>query len=127
MPDGRVIYGDAPVSGAVKSELTTVPKSTGVAPVTPDEQSRAAARQQERAGATDAAHAALQNAEKLLQEAQKAREAGREPLEGERQGTAGGGSRLSESYYKRQQGLEAAVAQAQKQVEAARAAVRQAQ
>jgi hypothetical protein len=127
MPDGGVIYGDAPAPGAVKVESTTVPRSTGVAPVTPKEQSGLEARQQERLNTIETARAALQDAEEALKEAQAAREAGREPQEGEHQGTAGGGSRLTESYFERQQALETAVAQAQKRVDAARAALRQAQ
>jgi hypothetical protein len=127
MPDGGVIYGDAPAPGAVKVESTTVPRSTGVAPVTPKEQSGLEARQQERLNAIETARAALQDAEEALKEAQAAREAGREPQEGEHQGTAGGGSRLTESYFERQQALETAVAQAQKRDDAARAALRQAQ
>jgi hypothetical protein len=128
MPDGRVIYGDAPVPGALKSEATNVPKSSGVTPVTPtQEQPGAQAHRQDRQSAAEAARAELQAAESALAEAQAARQAGREPLEGERQGTAGGGNRLSESYFQRQQALETAVGQAQQRVEAARLLLQQAQ
>lgn len=128
MPDGRVIYGDAPVPGAIKSEPTNVPKSSGVTPVAPtQEQPGAEARRQERQSAAKAAHAELQAAEQALASAQAARQAGREPLEGERQGTAGGGNRLSDTYFQRQQALETAVEQAQQRVEAARLLLQQAQ
>ena len=128
MPDGRVIYGDAPVPGAIKSEPTNVPKNSGVTPVTPTQQQPGAeVRRKERQSAADAARVELQAAEQALAEAQAARQAGREPLEGERQGTAGGGNRLSESYFQRQQALETAVEQAQQRVEAARVLLRQAQ
>jgi hypothetical protein len=129
MPDGRVIYGDAPVPGALKSEASNVPKSTGVTPVAPAEEQpeETEARRLERQYAIEAAHAEVENAEKALAEAQAAREAGREPREGERQGTAGGGNRLSESYFQRQQALETAVQQAQQRVDAARLMLQQAQ
>lgn len=130
MPDGRVIYSDAPVPGALKSEASNVPKSPGVTPVAPPAQEQpeeAEARRLERQYAIEAAHAELDNAEKALAEAQAARQAGREPLEGERQGTAGGGNRLTETYFKRQQALETAVQQAQQRVDAARLLLQQAQ
>ena len=45
------------------------------------------------------------------------RKAGEEPLPGERLGTAGGNSRLTDAYFERQKGLEATVAAAKKRVE----------
>jgi hypothetical protein len=59
-----------------------------------------------------AAHTALQNA-------QSARELGVEPQPGERLGTAGGGSRLSEEYWERQKRLEDDVERARKRLDEA--------
>ena len=54
---------------------------------------------------------------KALQDAEAAREAGKEPLPGERLGLKGGGSRLTDEYYERQKTLDAAVEAARKRAE----------
>ena len=56
-------------------------------------------------------------ARKVLQDAETAQQRGTEPLEGERQGTAGGASRLSEEYQLRQQRLAQAVEAARKELD----------
>jgi len=66
-------------------------------------------------------------AEAALNAARLRQSAGREPLEGERTGTATGGSRLNETYDARQRENEKAVADAQARLDravAARNAVR---
>jgi len=63
----------------------------------------------------------VQAAEQALRNAEAARAAGKEPLEGERIGTAGGASRLSEAYDERQRRLDEAVVKARSELEAARA------
>ena len=66
----------------------------------------------------------LQAAYEQLKKAEAAREAGKEPLPGERLGTATGASRLTDEYWARQKSLEAAVEAARKQVEQAELALR---
>src|SRR5262249_26558870 len=48
------------------------------------------------------------------------RVAGQEPLPGERLGTAGGASRLTDEYWQRQKGLDEAVEKARRELEGAR-------
>ena len=120
MPDGKIIYGEKPAAGAKKVEtMETPPAKTGMTVITPEEQSRAAEGKARpvapavppgRTPEAQDAYVALKNAEAALQ-------AGREPLPGERQGTAGGGTRLTEAYFARQKSLEDAVAAARKRVD----------
>lgn len=63
---------------------------------------------------------AVAQAQAALDKALQAKAAGSEPLEGERTGTAHGGSRLNQEYDKRQQELDAAVAAARDAVKQAR-------
>ena len=64
----------------------------------------------------------MEVATQALAQARAQLESGKEPLPGERTGTAGGGSRLNESYFARQQANEEAVAKAQARLDAATAA-----
>jgi hypothetical protein len=64
----------------------------------------------------------IREAEKALDEAKRKLAQGKDPLPGERKGTAGGASRLTEDYFKRQQANERAVQKAQQELNAARAA-----
>ena len=66
-----------------------------------------------------AAEAELREARKSHDEARQARDRGKEELPGERLGTAGGGTRLSDAYWSRQKALEDAVGAAEKRVQAA--------
>ena len=126
MPDGKVVYGDKPAPGAVKVEETAVDtskKGIGPAATTEGASREAAALQQlekDRAK-RDAATGKVQDAERALRAAEAARDGGKEPLPGERIGTAGGSSRLTEAYFARQKKLEDAVASARRNLEAARA------
>jgi hypothetical protein len=118
MPDGRVIYGEKAAPGAKKvEEIVPQTGKTGVGgAATPGEkqelQRREGARQKDEARQQE-----IRAAEQALQDAEAARIAGKEPLPGERQGTAGGASRLSESYFERQKSLEDAVSAARKRLE----------
>jgi hypothetical protein len=118
MPDGRVIYGETAVPGAKKvEEIVPQTGKTGVggAPTEGEKQElqkREGARQKDEARQQE-----IRAAEQALQDAEAARIAGKEPLPGERQGTAGGVSRLSESYFERQKSLEDAVNAARKRLE----------
>jgi hypothetical protein len=120
MPDGRVIYGAEPAPGATRVETLKPPAgNTGVQPVAPKDESALQQRELQReqqAGRQDE----IQRAEQALRDAEAAQAAGKEPLPGERQGTAGGASRLTDEYWKRQQELEASVTKARKRLEEVR-------
>jgi hypothetical protein len=124
MPDGHVIYGAEPAPGAKRVEtLKPPPENTGVRPVGPNDQGAAQQgdlRREQQAARQDE----IQQAEQALRDAEAALAAGKEPLPGERQGTAGGASRLNEEYWERQKALEAAVAQARKRLDEVRSAAR---
>ncbi len=64
----------------------------------------------------------VEAATQALAQARARLDTGKEPLPGERTGTAGGGSRLNEAYWARQAANEQAVAQAQARLDAATAA-----
>ena len=115
MPDGKVIYSEKPVPGARRVDTVEPPPAkTGTTTVTPGEQARAAAKPPPE---TAPQQSPIEEARKQLKQAEAAREAGKEPLAGERQGTAGGTSRLTEAYFVRQKSLELAVEAARKRVE----------
>jgi flagellar motility protein MotE (MotC chaperone) len=130
-PDGRVVYSDKPVPGArLEEELQRVPPPTPV-----EEPDAARARREANARALN--ESAAQRTQTLdeatndlrvwtarLAQAQAALEAGREPREGERTGTVyQGKSQLNDTYWARQRANEAAVAEAQAQIEDARKAI----
>jgi len=117
LPDGRIVYGDKPAPDAVKveeSKLDTSSKGIGV--TTPREPKTLRELEKSR-GKREAADARLQAAEEALRQAEAARAAGKEPLEGERIGTAGGASRLNDAYYARQNKLNEDVQKAQRNVD----------
>lgn len=117
-PDGKTVYSDRPVPGA-----RLVDEIAPAAPVDP----RAAAAAQSRAkqDAERAQDAAAKRAEgrqsaqqqedaaAALARAKANLEQGKEPLPGERTGTAGGGSRLNDAYWARQRANEQAVKDAE--------------
>lgn len=124
MPDGKVIYGEKPAPGAKKVEtIAPPPEKPGITIVAPSDKASADEAARKRAAKTDAAYRELEAARRQLQEAEAALEAGREPLPGERLGTVGGKSRLTDAYWERQKKLEAAVEAARKRVELAEKAV----
>jgi hypothetical protein len=118
MPDGKVVYSEKPQSGATRiDKIEPPPAKTGVTGLTPEERARAEREAQQRA--VNAAAAAkgekgAEDARRALQQAEAARDAGKEPLPDERVGIAGGGSRLNEAYFARQKALEDAVIAARK-------------
>ena len=120
MKDGTVVYSEKPVPGALKSEVVETPTAkTGVKGLTPEEKARAEAQLKQRAQATQAdtqKRSQLDDARRAVTEAEAAVEKGKEPLPGERTGTAGGGSRLNDAYYSRQKGLEDSLAAARKRL-----------
>lgn len=128
--DGRTIFSDRPVPGAVlEEELQRVPAADPAAVAA----QRAAARERARDASDRAAEriSALQSVDQeiraatvALQQARAALEAGREPLPGERTGVAAEGrSRLNESYWARQAENEERVAEAEARLERARRAM----
>ena len=124
-PDGKTIYSDVPVPGAREAGSVAPPP-----PVDPEEleEAEAAAREEARRANESAAQrqqesagvASIEAAEQQLEEARNTLAAGKEPLPGERRGTAGGGSRLTDAYFKRQRANEQAVRDAEKALEEAR-------
>ena len=124
-PDGRTIFSDQPVPGAKLQGTVTppAPPSGAGAPVerrTPVATDKPPAdnRAQRLREATQEVEAATQ----ALAQARAQLAAGKEPLEGERTGTASGGSRLNDAYWARQAANEQAVANAQARLDAATAA-----
>lgn len=121
MPDGRVIYGEQPQPGARKVTRTDVDVGdTGVKPVAPGEVQSVRERARERSRALEDSLTALRIAEAELRAAEMEREAGIEPLPGERLGIVGPGSRLTEAYWERQQMLEERLARARQRLDEAR-------
>lgn len=120
LPNGRVIYGDRPAPGAVKVEESKPDTSNkGIGGTSPTERNTVRTLEQareQREGGQDS----VRSADQALKDAEAARLAGKEPLPGERIGTAGGASRLNESYFERQRSLDAAVEKARADLENAR-------
>jgi len=123
-PDGRVIYSDKPVPGA-RLQGEVAPPPPGAAPAAPREgapkppgDDPVAARLRLRAEADEE----VRQAEQALAQARAQLESGKEPLPGERTGTASGGSRLNEAYDARQRANGQAVAAARARFERAVAA-----
>ena len=125
MPDGRIVYSDRLLKGAKLDEPLAVeppvkgtPSAIGNSrrPELPprSEQTPVArvpsAPQEGTRKTFDDANADVIRAEMLLEDARKRREAGVEPLPGERTGNASGGSRLNEAYHARQARLAEEVA-----------------
>jgi hypothetical protein len=118
MPDGKVIYTEKPVPGAARVDtIEPPPAKTGMSSLTPEEKARADEFAKKRAAAAAPQGNDLDDARRQLKQAEAAREAGREPLPGERIGTASGASRLTEAYQLRQKTLDDAVEKARKQLD----------
>jgi hypothetical protein len=127
MPDGRVVYGDEPAAGAKESRTITLPPSNVLTtpkpaapaskPAAPISKPTPESIPAPKKPAEETPDAQVANAEKELEAAQAALEAGREARQGERVGMVGGNSRLTEGYFERIKSLEAAVAAAQRKLE----------
>ncbi len=117
-PDGKTIYSDRPIPGA-----RLVDEIAPAAPVDPNAAAAAQARARENAErekASSAQRAAgnqaaqkQEDAAAALARAKENLEKGKEPLPGERIGTAGGKSRLTDEYWARQRANEQAVKDAE--------------
>lgn len=116
MPDGRVIYSTEPARGAKRVETMKPPsETTGVRPVGPKDEKLLQQRDMQREQQATRQNE-VQQAEQALRDAAAAQAAGKEPLPGERQGTAGGTSRLTDEYWERQKALADAVTEARKRL-----------
>ena len=125
MPDGRVIYGEKPEPGAKHVDtMAAPPAKTGTTILTPTEKKGVDQRIGKRTATVEAQRRELEDAYEQLKKAEAARDAGKEPLPGERLGTATGASRLTDDYWQRQKGLEAAVEAARERVKKAEGAGR---
>lgn len=121
MPDGRVIYGDKPAPGAAKVE-TRKPDTSDLGTTPPTDRERELLRDlRSERRRREAGVDRVSEAEEALRRAEAELAAGKEPLPGERLGTAKGGSRLTDQYWERQKKLEEAVKEARRQLEEARA------
>jgi len=129
LPDGRILFTDRPPAGAkVLSEQDMPPAperpaSTGKGDaVTPLQQQAADAdtRIRERAAEIDRAYAAVQAAEREVDQAKQALAQGQAPQPGEMIGTARGRVQPSPAYRERVAGLEKAVAEAEQKLAKAR-------
>lgn len=120
MPDGKVVYGDKPVPGAVKVDESKPDTSKkGVAP--PVAREAAVLKQLEKdRKARESEQDRLRRAEQALHQAEVAQELGKEPQPYERQGTAGGNQRLTDAYWERQKMLEQNVENARRNLEKVR-------
>lgn len=128
LPDGRIVYSDKPVKGAKIDETISIdPPIKGNAWSTAPGKPPKVAPRSERTpvnrvasipapgkGKTlDEANSDVIHAEMRVEDAKKRKEAGVEPLPGERTGTASGASRLNDAYKARQRALAQAVVEAQ--------------
>ena len=105
---GRVHYGDRASAPPGAAEPVPDRVSAGaVASIPAEDIDAARERARERRQALEEAHAGVAAAQSRLDGAQRRREAGVEPLPGERLGIAGGGARLAPRYFERQAALEA--------------------
>ena len=125
LPDGRVIYGETPVTGAANVEAIQPDTSKGglggTAGGTTASQREKLENMEKARLERERGQNKVQEAAKALKEAEDARDTGKEPYENERIGTAGGNSRLTDAYFERQRRLEAAAENARRKLDEARA------
>jgi len=148
MPDGRIVYGDKPAPGAAKVIESRPDTSKAGLGGTSERETRVLEEFQNARIQRERDAERVQAAQKALREAEAAREAGGEPLPGERlgiarrgkgagtgtgtgTGTGGGtgtgtgtsaeaGSRLTDAYWERQKKLEDDAEKARRELEEAR-------
>ena len=129
LPDGRILFTDRPPPGAKIISEREMPPPPEAAPrpgqgdaVTPLQRQAADAesRLRERAAEVDRAFAAVQSAERELEQARQALEQGRAPQPGEMIGTARGRVQPSPAYRDRIAGLENAIVVAEQKLAKAR-------
>lgn len=136
-PDGGLVYSDKPVKGARLVERFTIAQAPSAAPgpqAAPRPQAQAPEQPLSEVpsanppsgvpsanppSALDAADAQVQAAQKSVEDAKTRVQQGTEPLPGERVGTGGGKSRLTDEYFARQKQLEQELAVANARLEEA--------
>ena len=129
LPDGRILYTDKPQKEArIERTVPLEPPVQAAAPAAvsmPGMQIQRSPAGREAGSpailrAREEADMALMKAEMLLEEARKRQSAGVEPLPGERTANVGGGSRLNQAYWERQEALAQDVAIAEQALREAR-------
>ena len=125
-PDGKTVYSDTPVPGAkevgeIKPQPMLDPASRSRAQDTARKEAQDGKAADKRLEDRAAQSKRVAAAEEKLEEARRTLEEGKEPLPGERIGTASGQSRLNDEYWSRQKANEQAVENAQKALSEARA------
>ena len=119
MPDGKILYGNAPVKGAKKVEkITPNTQDAGVRVTTPNQIQELGQRQSQREEENLRRQTGMDELKNALKQAEAAREAGKEPHDGDFIGNARGGMRLNEEYLERQKTLEVNVQEARKRLDA---------
>ena len=120
MPDGKVLYGNAPAPGARKVEkMTTNTQNSGVQVSTPEQQQAVSRRESARQDEAARRSVEIEQARNALAQAEAELKAGKDPKEGELTGNARGGTRLNEEYAARQKLLEENVQAARKRLQEA--------
>lgn len=117
-PDGKTVYSDRPVPGArlvneVAPPPPVDPKAAAAAQTRAKEDAERASASTSKRAASAPAGQKQEDAAAAVARAKEQLEKGKEPLPGERTGTAGGGSRLNETYWARQRANEQAVKDAE--------------
>jgi len=125
-PDGKTVYSDTPVPGAkevgeIKAQPMLDPSSRSQAQDTANKEAQDVKAVDKRLEDRAAQSKRVAAAEEKLEEAKRTLDDGKEPLPGERIGTASGQSRLNDEYWTRQKANQRAVDDAQKALDAARA------
>jgi hypothetical protein len=116
---GNVTFSDEPVSGAVQQEQITIdaPAPSGASRQDARQRAGQVERAASQAGASGGPDRAAEQkaARQKVQEAEQAYEEAVQVREGDRIGTAGGGSRLKPGYHERVREAEAEVERAKEQ------------
>lgn len=116
MPDGSVVFSDQPQPDATKVDSSTPDTSdTGVEILQPGSE-RALQKMEAQRKESESATDERRQAEGALRKAEEALANGKEPLADERVGTAGGGNRLNDKYWKRQETLQNNVTEARERL-----------
>jgi Domain of unknown function (DUF4124) len=120
-PDGKTVYSDRPIPGArLVDEIAPPPPVDPKAAADAQNRAKDDAQKAQAAGAKraegDKAAQQQNDAAAALARAKEQLEKGKEPLPGERIGTAGGKSRLTDAYWERQRANEQAVQDAEARV-----------
>lgn len=122
LPDGRITYTDLPPIGTIArtKEMPPVPQQAGIQPISPEMANEINARNKARSEEFEQRYQESLKASEKLRIAEKAKEDGVAPLEGERTGIkAKGRSRMNDAYYKRQEKLDEELEKARKEAETA--------